>query len=81
MSSTTKNRSADHDLAERKSPLTKREMTEAILGAKNAKGITWPDVAKAVGLSEVYTTSACLGENVLSKEEAAKVGALLRSRP
>ena len=31
----------------------------------------------AVGLSEVYTTSACLGENALSKEEAGKVGALL----
>src|SRR4029077_2252509 len=32
---------------------------------------------KAVGLSEVYTTSACLRENVLSNEEAGEGGTLL----
>ena len=48
--------------------MTKCEMIETILAAK---------IAKAVGLSEVYSTSACLGQNVLSKEEAAKVTALL----
>jgi cyanate lyase len=52
-------------------------MTAAILAAKSVKGITWDEIAKAVGLSEVYTTSACLGENVLSAEEAGKLGALL----
>jgi cyanate lyase len=57
--------------------MTKCEMIETIVAAKIAKGITWAQIAKAVGLSEVYTTSACLGENVLSKEEAAKVTSLL----
>jgi cyanate lyase len=57
--------------------MTKREMTSAILTAKSVKGITWAEIAKAVGLSEVYTTSACLGENSLSEEESGKVGELL----
>ncbi len=46
--------------------MTKREMTETILNAKDAMDVSWAEIAKAVGLSEVYTTSACLGENSLS---------------
>jgi len=61
--------------------MTKQEMTEQIFAAKTANGITWKAIAEAVGLSEVYATSACLGENVLSREEAAKVGALLGLSP
>jgi cyanate lyase len=57
--------------------MTKREMTEAILDAKAAKGLTWAEIAKAVGLSEVYTTSACLGENSLCSDEAGKLAGLL----
>ena len=69
------------DSGERKSAMTKHEMTDKILAAKIAKGATWAAIAEAVGLSEVYTTSACLGENTLSKEEAGKVGALLGLSP
>ena len=61
--------------------MTKREMTETILAAKSAKGLTWAQIAKASGLSEVYTTSACLGENALGKEEAERVGVLLEVEP
>jgi len=57
--------------------MAKREMTETILNAKDAKGVSWAEIAKAVGLSEVYTTSACLGENSLSSEEAGKLAGLL----
>ena len=57
--------------------MTKQEMSEEILAAKASKGVTWAQIAKEAGLSEVYTTSACVGENVLSKEEAAKVAGLL----
>jgi cyanate lyase len=53
--------------------MTKLEMTEAILAAKKAKKKTWAAIAKAAGLSEVYTTSACLGENALNVESAKKV--------
>jgi cyanate lyase len=55
----------------------KADMTAAILAARKAKKITWSALAAAVGLSEVYVTSACLGENALSPEQAAKVAALL----
>jgi len=58
--------------------MTKHEMTDAILAAKAAEDVTWIEIAKAVGLSEVYTTSACLGENALSKEEAGKLAARLK---
>ena len=61
MDKTTQGRTADNGSAERKSPMTKREMTSAILTAKSVKGVTWAEIVKTVGLSEVYTTSACLG--------------------
>ena len=57
--------------------MTKREMTETILNAKGAKCVSWAEIAKTVGLSEVYTTSACLGENSLSSEEAWKLAEFL----
>lgn len=57
--------------------MKKTEMTDLILAAKRAKGLTWADIAAAAGLSEVYTTSACLGENALDAEEARRVATLL----
>jgi len=48
-------------------------MTEKILKAKKETKATWSAIAKACGLSEVYVTSACLGENALSLDEAKKV--------
>ena len=57
--------------------MTKREMTAAILDAKRARGVGWAEIAKAAGLSEVYTTSACLGENALGSDEAGKLAGLL----
>jgi cyanate lyase len=57
--------------------MNKSEMTAAILAAKKRKKTTWTAIAKAAGLSEIYVTSACLGENVLEQEAAAKVCRLL----
>jgi cyanate lyase len=57
--------------------LTKLAMTEAIMVAKNNKGCGWSDIAQAAGLSEVYTTSACLGMNHLDAEPAKKVADFL----
>lgn len=57
--------------------LTKLEMTEAIMVAKHIKQLDWADIAQAAGLSEVYTTSACLGMNHLDKEPATKVAEVL----
>lgn len=53
--------------------MTKTSMVEAIVAAKSAKNATWASIAKAAGLSEVFTTSACLGENTLDTAEAKKV--------
>ncbi|SDT98391.1 cyanate lyase [Verrucomicrobium sp. GAS474] len=61
--------------------MTKTEMTHAIVAAKAAKNLTWSHLAQAVGLSEVYATSCCLGENSLSAEEAAKLASLLDLGP
>ena len=51
--------------------MTKQELTAAILTAKARQKLTWAAIAQAAGLSEVYTTSACLGENALEAPEAA----------
>lgn len=57
--------------------MSKVEMTEAIILAKAEKSVGWQDIAAAAGLSEVYTTSACLGMNHLDAEPAAKVADFL----
>lgn len=61
--------------------MTKAEMTEAILAAKKAKGLTWAKLAAAAGLSDVFTTSACFGENTLAPEEGRKVAEALGLGP
>jgi cyanate lyase len=61
--------------------MKKSVMTEHILEAKKAKGLTWSALAQASGLSEVYTTSACLGENALPPEAAKKVADALGLGP
>lgn len=57
--------------------MKKTELTETILAAKAAKKLTWAAIAKAAGISEVFTTSACLGENALDAAEAKKVAKVL----
>lgn len=57
--------------------MKKTELTETILAAKAAKNLTWAAIAKAAGISEVFTTSACLGENALDASEAKKVAKVL----
>jgi cyanate lyase len=57
--------------------ITKIEMTEAIIMAKAKKGTTWAAIATAVGLSEIFTTSACLGQNSLPAENAEKLASFL----
>jgi cyanate lyase len=61
--------------------MKKSTMTEVILSAKADKGLTWAQIATAAGLSEVFTTSACLGENALPPEAASRVASLLDLGP
>lgn len=57
--------------------MNKATLTALILDAKKARGLTWAALAQASGLSEVYTTSACLGENALPADAAARVATAL----
>ena len=53
--------------------MSKIEMTESIMEAKFAKKASWADISKAVGMSEIFVVSACLGQNTLPAEAAAKL--------
>jgi cyanate lyase len=53
--------------------MTKLEMTEAIIAAKAAKETSWGEIAAAVGLSDVFTTSVILGQNSLIPDDAKKL--------
>jgi cyanate lyase len=61
--------------------MTKREMSEAVLAAKKAKGLTWAKLAEAVGLGEVWLASCGHGENCLHPEGARKLAQLLGLGP
>lgn len=50
--------------------MNKELMTARILEAKVMKGLTWEHLAEAVGMSPVWTTSACLGMNSMSEDKA-----------
>lgn len=57
--------------------LTKLQMTETIMLAKAEKSASWAEISEAAGLSEVYTTSACLGMNHLDADAADKLCSFL----
>jgi cyanate lyase len=50
--------------------MNKLEMTEVIMAAKAKKELTWEAIAAKVGMSSVWVTSACLGQNSMPKENA-----------
>ena len=51
------------------------------MAAKKAKGTTWAEIAAAVGLSDVFTSSVVLGQNSLVPADAAKMAAFLDLSP
>ena len=57
--------------------MTKADVTTMIRAKKREKQIKWADIAAAAGLSEVFTTSACLGMNSLLPDAAGKVADFL----
>ena len=58
--------------------MTRQDLTAEILAAKQNKGLSWTEIAKAIGPgSPVLYTAALLGEMRLLPEEAAKAAALL----
>ena len=58
--------------------LKKTEVTEAIMARKKSMGLSWERISETIGLSEVFTTSACLGMNSMPKDNAVKLANLLQ---
>jgi cyanate lyase len=50
--------------------MSSSETTQKILEAKERLRLSWADIAKGVGMSEVYTTSVCLGVNPMTEDKA-----------
>jgi cyanate lyase len=58
--------------------MTREELTAKILDAKRKKGLSWKQIAEAVGSgSPILYTAALLGQMTLTKEEADKLAKLL----
>ena len=53
--------------------MDKLTMTETIIAAKLAKGLTWETIGKDLEMSPVWVTSACLGMNSAPPEKAKKI--------
>ena len=52
----------------------RQQVTDMIISAKVLKSIKWSDVAKEIGLSKEWVTSACLGQMAFNKQQAEKIG-------
>lgn len=57
--------------------LTKEDVTTLILLAKKRKKVTWDAIAQGIGLSPVFTHSACMGMNAMPADMAAALVAFL----
>ncbi len=53
--------------------MNKQSMTDAIVSAKAAKGLTWETMGEDLGLSPVWLASACLGMNSATSEQATAI--------
>ncbi|WP_138466021.1 cyanase [Poseidonocella sp. HB161398] len=51
--------------------LTKEDVTMMILSARKQAGMTWEGIAEKIGMSPVWTHSACMGMNAFPAEKAA----------
>lgn len=57
--------------------MKKVDVVEAVVLAKNAKGLSWQEIADELGMGVVWVTSACLGMNSMPEDAAKKLCALL----
>ncbi|MBU1294810.1 MAG: cyanase [Gammaproteobacteria bacterium] len=57
--------------------MKKIDVTEAIFTIKKEKNLSWEAIADAVGMTDVWITSACLGMNSCTAEVAEKLVAFL----
>lgn len=57
--------------------MNRQLLTEKIAALKQVKGLSWKDLAQAIGRSPGFATAALLGQMSLGKDEAQKTGDLL----
>jgi cyanate lyase len=57
--------------------MKRTDVTEVVVRHKRMKGLTWQQIADAVGQSKEWTTAALLGQMTLNAEQAAAAGKLL----
>ena len=50
--------------------MDKQQMSAAIIEARRRLGLSWADLARAIEMSPVWTTSACLGMNSMPADKA-----------
>jgi cyanate lyase len=50
--------------------LSKKDVTDLVYERKRQAGLSWASIAEGIGISEVFTTSACLGMNALPRDKA-----------
>ena len=60
---------------------TRLELVEQVVAAKVRRGLSWAQIAEALGRSREWTSSALLGQQSLSRDEAEKAVALLGLTP
>jgi cyanate lyase len=56
---------------------TKKQAAEAVLAAKVRLGLTWAELAEALGTPLAWTTAALLGQHPMSEDQAGKSGEIL----
>jgi cyanate lyase len=56
---------------------TKQEAAQAVLAAKVRLGLTWAQIAEALGKPAVWTTAALLGQHPVPADQAKTAGLLL----
>lgn len=56
--------------------MNRNEVTEKIIAAKVARGLTWAEVARRVGQSAEWTTALCLGQMTADDGQARTLGDL-----
>lgn len=57
--------------------MDKLAMTDALVGAKLEKGLSWETIGSDLGMSPVWLASACLGMNSAPPEKAAAIAEYL----
>ena len=57
--------------------ITKKDAGQAVLDAKARLGLTWAQLAETIGAPLAWTTSALLGQQPMSKEQAETVAQVL----